>query len=317
MVPAFLREIASAPTEWDWTTSSSRSAWNGAYRIRGSFIAESDGMEGADDQGLGFRHFGLDANDPDVMRVGIGSPTHNGQVVSFRFEADIPNIEPRNQSLRGRPSVSMGQQGGWGAHIPSSGIWWDNLPARLGDITSAWTGYKSLTTAGTTCRGQIAHDMRIVYNPQRTYGNREPYSDPQVAMEWAVQIISFRGYSEHPWGKQSEWYRGAVTLDDVTWHLYLQAGAQRLLFQWLPELFPAPKWINLKSMIQYAMGRRFNELPNGAGPAEILGRYGYDEDSPIFNPDHYLISNSIGCDICGPGVLRAEVISATMRVNRD
>jgi hypothetical protein len=287
---------------------------NGIYVVSGSFIAESNGMSGAEDQGLGFKYFGLDAGDPNIMKVGIGSTVGNSQVASFRIEANIPTTSrDPTDNVRGYPSVGMGQQGGWGDTIPESGTWWDNIPARVSDIDNGWTGYKSLSLSS-TCKGHAAHDMRFTTSAVQTYGNKAPDPNSVIAMEWLLQIQSIKGYASHPDGKTPAWYRGSVDIDGFTWHMYLQYGAQTVLFQWIPDEYPAPNWINLGAMIDYMRNTRFRDLPNGEGS---IIRRNATRDSFIIEGAHYFISNVIGFEICGPGALRMEVDSATLRINKD
>ena len=314
-VPPAILSLPSAPKNWTWTT---RSDWGGSgnqiYNISGSFIAESNGMNAAIDQRIGMAYFGLDSGNPNVMRVGIGSAVGNGQVASFRLEANIPDTHPGYDGVRGYPSAGMGQQGGWANQIPDSGTWWDNIPARCDSITSAWAGYKGLNLAGTTCKGHAAHDMRFVTDPRQTGGSTGIDPNSVIAMEWLVQIQHVGGYATHPGGKTPAWYRGAVTLDGVKWHMYLQYGAQTVLFQWIPDRYPAPNWLNLRTMIRYMMTTRFSQLPNGAGS---IIRRGADANSFIVEGGHHFLSDVIGFEVCGPGALRMEVDSATLRVNKD
>lgn len=313
-VPATILNLPTAPKNYTYTTSST---WGGGniFVKRGSFIAESNGMESAANQGLGFRYFGFNAYDPNIMRIGIGDAVGNGQVASFSIEGNIPaSSRDPTDNVRGYPSAGMGQQGGWANDIPDSGTWWDNIPVRCDNISSLWTGYKSLSLNGTTCKGHAAHDMRFVTDPRQTGGSTQIDPNSVIAMEWLIQIQNVKGYGAHPGGKTPAWYRGSVTLDGFKWHMYLQNGAQTVLFQWIPDTYPAPNWLNLKTMIDWMKSTRFNQLPNGAGG---IIRRGASASSFIVEGGHYFLSNVIGFEVCGPGALKMVVDSATLRANKD
>jgi hypothetical protein len=225
----------------------------------------------------------------------------------------------------------MGQQGGWGDHIPDSSTWWDNIPAKVSSITSAWVGYKSINLAGTTCKGHAAHDMRFVTDPQQTFGNwnsrtpRTPNPDDLISIEWLVQIQNVGQYAAHPGGKDPARYCGQVTIpanSPYSWHVYLQPGAQTTLCQMIPVSYPASNHLNIGAMIAWGRSTKFKDLPewnknyrsDGTG---ILLRRNATKDDPIFDPTSWFISDVIGYEICGAGAVRMEVDSAYLRVNRD
>jgi hypothetical protein len=302
-IPRGILELPVAPTDWAWTTSSS---WSRGINFlqHGSFIAESNAWN--------FARYGLDASDPSLQRVALGTAVGEGQVCSFRIETDLPSQEDvRGWEIRSYPSVILGQGGAWGDLIPETGTWWENVPVRVGDVRSLWAGYRSLT-AGGDGKGHLSHDMRIVSDPRQTIGSDDANS--VITLELMVVIDQFDGYGAHPDGRDPSRYRGTVSIAGLEWHVYLIRGAQTNLLVLIPARLPAPRHLDIGALLEWARSTRYSELPNGPGE---LFEVGSGPDDFLVDPDHWWISDTIGFETASGGSFWAELDSLYLRVNRD
>lgn len=300
-LPEFTKSIPDAGTDWSWTTSSSWSTGVN-YRVRGSFIIESNAWQ--------FGPYDIPDNDDKIQRIGLGAPAGNGQVGSFRIELDLPYREdiPNHSENKSFPSAIMGQGGGWGDTIPDSGTWWDNIPCQVKNVNTGWVGSKSRTFNNTNFEGWAIIDCRTSASSQQTFGNKDP--KPTVSLEFIIALQHFGGYGVIATSGDSR-YRGTVTIDGIKWRTLLQYGAETVLIKLAPDNGVAPLHINMGAIIKWGRTTRYQDLPNGAGPI-----YVGSPSSFIMNPDHYFISANPGLETVN-GKITGEWRSAYLRINRD